>query len=93
MSNRIWDVVGAVDHTCPMSFVTVQEGVHTYASRNPSSLRVTMIRVLKAVGDHAIRTARTGLPAVDCSVSPLHVEPSHVLVFGLLSVFVPVFDR
>src|SRR3972149_5712550 len=92
MSNRISDVVGAVDQTCPMLFVTVQEGAQTYASSHPSSLCVTMIRVVGAIGDHAIRTARIGLPAVACSASALHVEPSPVRVFGLLKVFAPGFD-
>src|SRR5881628_661902 len=76
-----------------MLFVTVQVGVHTYASRNPSSLCVTMIRSSTFEGDQAIRTARTGLPAVACSVSLAQLDPSHVRVFGLLNVFVPVFDR
>src|SRR2546426_10641371 len=73
--------------------VVVQVGVQTYASRYPSSLCVTMIRSRSVTGDHAIRTARIGLAAVDSSTSAVHAEPSHILVFGLLTVFVPVFDR
>ena len=76
-----------------MLFVTAHDGVHTYASRNPSSLWVTMIRVVKLPGDHAIRTARIGLPAVACSASLPQDEPSHIRVFGLLTVLVPVLDR
>ncbi len=49
--------------------------------------------MLDAIGDQAIRIARMGLPAVDCSFSELHADPLHVRVFGLLTVFVPVFDR
>src|SRR5213594_5279149 len=45
------------------------------------------------IGDGATRTARMGLPAVDCSPSEPHEEPSQERVFGLLTVFVPVFDR
>src|SRR5439155_24408699 len=37
--------------------------------------------------------ARIGLPAVDCSTSEVHAVPSQSRVFGLLTVFVPVFDR
>src|SRR3990170_3345058 len=93
ISNLFSGDAGATLHTCPMLFVTVHVGVQTYASSHPSSLCVTMIRVAEVVGDHAIRTARIGPPAVAFSASPLHVEPSHVLFFGLLSVFVPVFER
>src|SRR2546422_11140818 len=93
MSNRAWASVGAVDHTCPMLFVTLQVGVHTYASSQPSSLSVTMIRMSAAVGDQAIRTARSGLPAVDRSDSAPHAVPSHVRVFRLLTVLLPVFER
>jgi hypothetical protein len=52
-----------------------------------------MIRVVKVTGFQAIRTPRIGLLAVDSSVAPLHVVPSQVRVFGLFTVFVPVFDR
>src|SRR2546426_12278530 len=45
------------------------------------------------IGDGATRTARMGLPAVDCSPSEPHDDPSQERVFGLLTVFVPVFDR
>src|SRR3972149_3904657 len=92
-SNRLLSTVGAVVHTWPILFVTVQVGVHTYASSHPSSLSVTTIRVSAATGDHAIRTARIGLVAVALSVSALHEEPSQVRVLGLLTVFVPVFER
>src|SRR2546428_6771938 len=76
-----------------MLFVTVHDGVHTYASRNPSSLCVTTILVAGLVGDHAMRTPRSGLPAVDCSASAPQPELSHDLVLTLLVVLVPVFDR
>src|SRR5207245_9879609 len=76
-----------------MLFVTVHVAEHTYASSQPSSLSVTKIRVEGTVGDQAIRTARIGLPAVDSSPSDPHDEASHSRVFGLLTVFVPVFDR
>src|SRR5437773_12373334 len=77
-----------------MLFVTVHVGVHTYASSQPSSLTVTTIRWSLAIGEYAIRTLRRGLPPVDSSVSgALHEVPSHVRLFGLLTVFVPVFDR
>src|SRR5207244_12564034 len=80
--------------TCPRWFVTVHVGVHTYASSQPSSLTVTTIRSSLAIGEYAIRTLRRGLPAVDSSVSgALQEVPSHVRLFGLLTVFVPVFDR
>jgi len=92
MSNPLSGVPGATLHTCPMLFVTVQVGVHTYASSHPSSLRVMMIRASGTAGDHSIRTARIGLPVVARSVSPLQVEPSHVRVFGLFTVLPPVFD-
>src|SRR5712691_7618383 len=93
LSNRACAVVGAVDHTWPMLFVTTHVGVHTYASSHPSLLSVTMIRVSASVGDHAIRTTRIGLPAVACSASALQTVPSHVRDFALLTVLVPVFER
>src|SRR5881409_3116981 len=93
MSNRFSGVVGAPVHTCPMSFVTVHVPRHTYASSDPSSLCVTMIRSSPAVGEWAIRIARIGLPAVASSVSPLHDEPSHPRVFGLLLPSAPEVDR
>src|SRR5437867_10131455 len=93
MSNRACAVVGADDQTWPTLVVTTHVGVHTYASSHPSSLSVTMIRVLASVGDHAIRTTRIGLPAVACSASALQTAPSQVRVFALLSVLVPVFER
>ena len=69
-------------------------GVHTYASSQPSSLTVTTIRSSLAIGEYAIRTLRRGLPVVASSISgALHEVPSHVRDFGLLTVFVPVFDR
>src|SRR2546428_11996620 len=76
-----------------MLFVTVHVGEHTYASSQPSSLSVTKIRVDGTVGDHAIRMARIGLPAVDSSPSDPHDEAFHSRVYGLLTVLVPVFDR
>src|SRR5437867_11154978 len=93
MSNRSCAVVGAVDHTWPMLFVTTHVGVHSAASSHPSSLSVTTMRVLASVGDHAIRTARIGLPAVACSDSALHSVPSQVQLFALLTVLVLVFVR
>src|SRR5216117_2178134 len=93
MSNRACAVVGADDQTWPMLFVTTHVGVHTYASSHPSSLSVTMMRVLASVGDHAIRTARIGLPAVACSDSALQTVPSQVRVFALFTVLLPVFER
>src|SRR5205809_7345094 len=75
-----------------MLFVTTQVGVHTLASRMPSSLSVTTMWVLTSVGDHAIRTTRIGLLALACSASALHVAPSQVRVFGLLMVLLPVFQ-
>src|SRR3972149_2946968 len=82
MSKIARGLLGALVQTRPMLFVTEQEVVHTYASRNPSVLRVPMIRVSGVVGAHAISTSQIGLPAVDCAVSPLQAEPSHVLVWG-----------
>src|SRR5881628_2367355 len=64
-SNRFWEVPGAADHTCPMLFEAVQPGEQTYASSHPSSLTVTNVRVPETVGDHAMRTPRMGLAAVD----------------------------
>src|SRR2546427_10580437 len=93
MSNRAWASVGAVDHTCPMLFVTLQVGVHTYASSQPSSLSVTMIRMSAAVGDQAIRTARRGLPAEDRPDSAPDAVPSHVRGFRVLHALVPAFER
>src|SRR2546428_5085583 len=92
-STRSCDCEGAEDHTCPMLFVTVHEGVHVYTSRNPSSLNVTTILVVGVVGDHAIRVRRIGLPAVDCSASLPHVDAAHALVFRLLTPLVPVLER
>src|SRR5438094_8231542 len=86
MSNRACAVVGADDQTWPMLFVTTHVGVHTYASSHPSSLSVTTMRVLASVGDHAIRTARIGLPAVACSDSALHRVPFQFRVFVMIHV-------
>jgi len=52
-----------------------------------------MILHVEDIGDGATRTARMGLPAVDASASEPQEEPSQERVFGLLTVFVPVFDR
>src|SRR2546428_12935761 len=93
MSNRACGWVGSDDQTWPMLVVTTHVGVHTYASSHPSSLSVTMMRVLASVGDHATRTARIGLPAVACSDSALQTVPSQVRVFALLTVLLPVFER
>src|SRR3990170_5255348 len=96
MSNLFCGSGGLVDHTWPMLFVTAHVGVQTYASRNPSSLCVTIILVAEARGDHAIRTPSIGLPAVDCSASAPHEDPSHVLVFGHHRrevAHAPVFER
>src|SRR2546427_170904 len=76
-----------------MLFVTVQAAQPTYASSQHSSRCVAKVRAEGPVGDQAIRTARIGLPAVDSSPSDPHDEASHSRVFGLLTVFVPVFDR
>src|SRR5437870_7315449 len=81
-SNRWSGLPGVEDQTCPRLVDTVQDGVHTYPSSNPSSLTVTKIRVVGTTGDQAIRIARTGLPDVPCSTSAPHEDPSHVLVFG-----------
>src|SRR2546422_11147038 len=93
MADRVCAVVGADRQTWPMLFVTTHDGAHTYASSHPSSLSVTMMRALASVGDHAIRTARIGLPAVACSDSALQTVPSQVRVFALLTVLLPVFER
>src|SRR2546428_11787406 len=93
MSNRACAVVGADDQTWPMLFVTTHVGVHTYASSHPSSLSVTTMRLLASVGDHAIRTARIGLPAVACSTSSLQTVPSQARVFALLTVLLSGFAR
>src|SRR3972149_2185067 len=85
MSKIARGLLGELVQTCPMLFVTEQEVVHTYASWNPSVLRVTMILVSGVVGDHATSTSQIGLPAVDCAVSPLQAEPSHVLVLGIFT--------
>src|SRR3972149_2432247 len=76
ISNLFSGDAGATLHTCPMLFVTVHVGVQTYASSHPSSLCVTMIRVAEVVGDHAIRTARIGPPAVAFSASPPPPRPA-----------------
>src|SRR2546422_9449276 len=76
-----------------MLFVTVHVTSQTYASSQPSSLNVTMIRCVGATGDHALRTARTGLPAVVCSASGLQTDPSHARVFGADAPFAPVVER
>src|SRR5256885_4616395 len=44
----------------PTSLVTVQLGVHTYASSHWSSPWVTTIDVSESIGDRALRTMRTG---------------------------------
>src|SRR5256885_17126971 len=94
ISKRYSGLFGGLDQTCPRLFVTVHVGVHTYASSQPSSLTVTTIRSSLAIGEYAIRTLRRGLPVVDSSVAgALQEVPSHDRVFGLLTVFVPVFDR
>src|SRR2546426_677665 len=77
----------------PTLLVTVQLGVHTYASIHWSSPRVTTIDVSGSIGDRALRTTRTGEPAFVCSTSGPQAVPSHDRVFGLFIPPVPVLDR
>src|SRR3972149_3235289 len=85
-------LLGAALQTCPMLFVVVHVVSQTYASRKPSSLRVAKIRCVGRTGDHAMRTLRSGLPAVVSSDSAPHAAPLHVRDFGLFTPFVPVAD-
>src|SRR5437867_11180384 len=89
MSNRAWASVGAVDHTCPMLFVTLQVGVHTYASSQPSSPSVTMIRMSPALGDKAIRPARSGRRVVGRPDSASHAVALLVRVFSMPPLLLP----
>src|SRR5256712_13299406 len=77
----------------PTLLVTVQLGVHTYASIHWSSPRVTTIDVSGSIGDRALRTPRTGEPAFVCSTSGPQADPSHDRVFRLFTPSVPVLDR
>src|SRR2546422_148712 len=77
----------------PTLLVTVQLGVHTYASIHWSSPWVTTIDVSGSIGDRALRTTRTGEPAFVCSTSGPQADPSHDRVFRLLTPSVPVLDR
>src|SRR2546422_11640781 len=77
----------------PTLLVTVQLGVHTYASIHWSSPWVTTIDVSGSIGDRALRTMRTGEPAFGCSTSGPQADPSHDRVFRLFIPSVPVLDR
>src|SRR2546430_9047154 len=77
----------------PTLLVTVELGVHTYASIHPSSPWVTTIDVSESIGDRALRTTLTGEPAFACSTSGPQADPSHDRVFRLFSPSVPVLDR
>src|SRR3989449_3831215 len=77
----------------PTLLVTVQLGVHTYASIHWSSPMVTTIDVSGSIGDRALRTPRTGEPAFACSTSGPQADPSRDRDFRLFIPSVPVLDR